>query len=97
MARPKQEDIPGVEGPGVSKPKFRDIDKLADRYIEASDEASGLKTEMEELELSIIGKMEEHGLGVYQFSDRQITIKAGKQKIKIKSYGPKKSDDGEEE
>lgn len=84
--RPKQDDLGGIEGPGVSKPKFRDIDKLADRYIEHLDEMTGLKTTLEELELSILGKMEEHGLSIYTFSDRQITIKAGKTRINIKPY-----------
>lgn len=32
--RPKAQDLPGVEGEGVSLPKFKDIDKLADKFVE---------------------------------------------------------------
>lgn len=93
MVSPKAQDLPGVEGPGISTPKFRDIDRLADKYVEALDEATSLKTTMEDLETDIIAKMEEHHLALYKFSDRKIILKAGKTRIKIKPCQPEPAEE----
>lgn len=38
MARPKAQDLPGVEGEGVSPKKDKALEKLGDEFIEIRDQ-----------------------------------------------------------
>lgn len=95
--RPLPQDLPGVEGPGVSPPKFKDIDRIADQFVEVRDEKAELATKLGELEKKIIEKMGEHGLDKYRFSDQEIIVKHGKNKVKIKTVKVDTEQDGEAE
>lgn len=81
----KTQDLPGVEGPGVSLPKFKDLDRLADKFIEVRDQKAELATKLGDLEKQIADKMIHHGLDRYKFSDQEVIIKTGKTHIKIKT------------
>lgn len=81
----KAQDLPGVEGPGVSPPKFKDLDRLADKFIEIRDQKAELATKLGETEKKIAEKMQEHGLSKYKFSDQEVVLKEGKIHIKIKT------------
>ena len=84
MARPKQSEMP-IEGPGVSTPRFKDLDRLADQFIEIRDSKAELAAELGTIEVKIAEKMVEHGLSRYKFSDQEVILKPGKQHIKIKT------------
>ena len=85
MPRPTQNDIPGVEGPGVSQPRFKDIDRLADKFIDIRDQKSDLASQLTKIESQIAEKMEEHGITKYSFSDQVVEMKQGNVHIKIKN------------
>lgn len=74
-----------MEGPGVSIPKHKDIDKLADQFVEKRDTKATLASQMGDIERKIIEKMIEHGLTRYRFSDQEIIIKPGKNHVKVKT------------
>ena len=74
-----------MEGPGVALPKFKDLDRLGDKFIEVRDEKAALATKLGEIELKIAEKMVEHDLSRYKFSDQEIILKPGKTHIKIKT------------
>ena len=81
-----------MEGPGVSTPKFKDIDRLADKFIEIRDQKAELATELGDIEQKIAEKMQEHGLTKYRFSDQEVVIKSGHLKVKIKTVKVKSVD-----
>lgn len=81
----KTQDLPGVEGPGVSLPKYKDLDRLADKFIEVRDEKAALATKLGEIEKKIADAMIEHQLSRYKFSDQEVVLKEGKIHIKIKT------------
>lgn len=94
MSRTKQEEMP-IEGPGVSPPRFKDLDRLADRFIETRDQKANLATQLGDLEKKIAEKMQEHGLTKYRFSDQEVVVKAGSVHIKIKTVKAKAADAGD--
>lgn len=81
----KQDDLPAMTGPGVEQPKFKDLDRLGDKFIEIRDEKAALATKLGEVEKKIADCMAEHSLLKYQFSDQEIVLKPGKNHIKIKT------------
>lgn len=81
----KQEDLPAMEGPGVAPPKFKDLDRLGDKFIDVRDQKAALAEKLGDIEKQIAEKMVEHGMGRYKFSDQEIILKPGKTHIKIKT------------
>jgi hypothetical protein len=74
-----------MEGPGVAPVRFKDIDRLADQFIEVRDEKAALATKLGGIEEKIAEKMVEHGIERYQFSDQEVILKKGKTHIKVKT------------
>ena len=74
-----------MEGPGVGQPKFKDLDKLADQFVDVRDEKAALATKLGKIESQIVDKMIEKGIRTYRFSDQEVTIKPGTTHIKIKT------------
>ncbi len=85
MARPKQEELSGVEGPGISPVKIKELDRLADRFIEKRDAKADLASDITKIEGQMAEIMEEHGISKYKFSDQEVVLKKGKVHIKVKS------------
>lgn len=85
MSRPKPQDLPGVEGPGVSVPKHKDLDRLGDKFIEIRDAKAKLAGDLTKQEQKIAELMLEKGISKYQFADQEIIVKQGKVHIKIKT------------
>lgn len=81
----KQEDLPAMEGPGVSLPKFKDLDRLGDKFISLRDEKAELATKLGDVETNIVEKMIAHGISRYRFSDQEIILKPSTNHIKIKT------------
>ena len=84
MPRAKQEEMP-IEGPGVSVPRYRDIDRLADEFHELLTERAETSEKIGTVEKKILEKMAEKGLTTYKYRDQQVIFKAGKSHIKIKT------------
>lgn len=84
MARPKQEEIP-MEGPGVSVPRYKDIDRLADQYHDKLEERSTISEEITKLEGKLADKMNEYQLQKYRYRDQEVILKPGKTHVKVKA------------
>ena len=84
MPRAKQEEMP-IEGPGVSVPRYRDIDRLADEFHELLTERAEISEKIGTVEKKILEKMVEKGLTSYKYRDQQVVFKVGKNHIKIKT------------
>jgi hypothetical protein len=82
---PKQNDLTGIEGPGVSLPHFKDLDKLGDKFIDIRDQKAALATKLGKVEAEIVEKMKDHGISRYVFSDQEMVIKEGKVHVKVKT------------
>lgn len=89
-----------MQGPGVEVPKFKDIDRLADRFETKREERSKISEDITELEKKIAEAMKEHGITKYRYRDQEVILKTGKTHIKvrtIKSEGVEPDDqDGSE-
>jgi len=81
----KSVDLPNMKGPGVELPKFKDLDRLADRFIEIRDEKAKLAGDLAKQEAKIAECMVEHDITRYQFSDQEVILKPGKTHVKIKT------------
>lgn len=88
-----QDDLNGIEGPGVSTPKDKRLDALADEFTEKRDQKAALAEKMTAIEAKIIDRMQELKLELYRYSDREVRIKYGKTHAKIKTV--KVGDDDE--
>src|SRR5258705_9472646 len=90
---PSAADLPGVEGPGVAQVSIPDINKLCEAYVKERDK----RTQQTPLEIaakkklidaihaheSEIGK-DSNGEIVYRYGDTVITLKPGKETLKVK-------------
>lgn len=85
MARPKPQDLPGVEGPGVSPVKIKELERLGDKFIEIRDDKAELARKLSKIEAQMAEIMTENGLSKYQFSDQEMILKQGKVHVKIKT------------
>lgn len=76
-----------MEGPGVSLPKFKDIDRAADAYQDAKEArmAAG-KTGVKAKE-TLIEAMEKHDLKEYYYGDLKVKIEGGKINVKVQTVG----------
>ncbi len=85
MPRPKSEDLPGIEGEGVAPPRYKDIDRLADKFIDVRDQKAELATQLTKIEGQIAEAMADHGIAKYKFSDQEVILKTGKTHIKVRT------------
>lgn len=74
-----------IEGPGISPVKYKDIDRLGDKFIDVRDKKAELATELGKIEERIAEKMTEHGITKYRFADQEVILKPGKTHVKIKT------------
>ncbi len=91
--KPKQDDIPGIEGPGVSRPKFPVIDKAARVWISLKTERCAFLEKEKAAKKIVIDKIKEHGeeIGVdsngeivYRYDDQLLCVKPGKDVLVVK-------------
>lgn len=74
-----------MQGEGVAPLRYKDIDRLADKFIEVRDSKAELAKELTKIEGRIAEAMEEHGITKYTFSDQEVILKTGKTHVKIKT------------
>lgn len=82
---PKAQDLPHMEGPGVALPKYKDLDKLGDKFIDIRDQKATLATKLGDTEKRIIELMRDKGLEVYRFGDQEMKIVETKLHVKVKA------------
>ena len=89
MPKPVQSEIP-IEGPGVSVPRYKDIDRLADSFADKCEERASISEEITKLEGRLIDAMQEHGLTTYKYRDMQVVYKPGIVHVKVVAAKPEK-------
>lgn len=77
-----------MTGPGVEKPRYKDLDRLGDAFVNVDDKIDELKGELDAIEQKIILKMKELNMGRYRFGSDdkpfEIIIKEGVVHAKVK-------------
>lgn len=74
-----------MEGPGVATPRYKDLDKLADKFVDVRDQKAELASELGKIEAKIIEKMIEHGVEKYRYADKEVFVKPGKKHARVKT------------
>ena len=91
--KPKQDDLPEMEGPGIAPVKIPKIDKLARAYVEWRDQRmSALESEVE-AKRKLIEALHFHadqitlpdGSLAYHYDESLITLEQGKDQLKVKA------------
>lgn len=95
MARPKNQDLPGVEGEGVSQKKIPAIEKAASKYVSVRDERMALTKKEVDARAVLINAMKENNTVLYRYDDMEVVLKPGDEKVKVRSV--EDDDAGEEE
>ena len=92
-SKPKQDDLPEMEGPGIAPVKIPKIDKLARAYVEWRDQRiQALEGEVD-AKRRLIEALHFHedqiklpdGTLAYHYDDSLITLEAGKDQLKVKA------------
>ncbi len=93
MAKQKQKDLPGVEGPGVAPVRITEIDDLAEAYVKERDKRCAMTPREITAKEKLIEAIHKHadkigrdsnGEIVYRFDDTVVTLKPGKEQLKVK-------------
>jgi hypothetical protein len=82
---PKQNELPAIEGPGVSPPRrIKAIDTAADVYVAARDaRMTALQEEIKRRD-RLLELMQDHKLTTYRFDDEEVEVLPGKTKVKVR-------------
>lgn len=98
-ARPRTEDLPGVEGPGVAPVRIPEVDRLADDYIKERDKRVRLTPREIAAKQKLIEALHEHkeltgpdGTLTYRYDTVLITLEPGKEKLKVKDVTEEEQD-----
>lgn len=94
MARPKQDDLPTIEGEGVAPKRIKALDVLGDKYVEVRDRYNEWKDKEQMAKADLIAKMEELKISVYRYGDHEIDLT---KKVNVKVKNVDSSADAEEE
>lgn len=95
---PKIQELPGVEGPGVSPLKIKELDRLGDKMNDKLEERGKLSGEITKIEGQMAEIMQDRGISKYHWADKVMEIKLGKIHVKVKtvrSEGVEDNDQGE--
>ena len=82
---PRNIDLPGIEGPGVALPRFKDLDAATEEYVNVRNRRMALTEEEVAAKEALATLMHEHGLTVYRYDDYKVVILPGKENIKVKN------------
>jgi hypothetical protein len=72
MAKAKTQELPGVEGPGVSPVSIPEIEKLADAYVDARDKRVKLTTKEVEAKTNLLAALHAHEKEIGKTADGEI-------------------------
>lgn len=96
MPRPKQNDLPSIEGEGVAPKRIKEIDVAADNYVEVRDTRMTWTKKECDARDKAVALMQKHGLAAYQYGDHEVKLKTGKLSVKVKTIdapGEKEEED----
>lgn len=94
--RRKQNDLPGVEGPGVSVPHVPEIEDIAEQYVNVRDRRMALTTQEVEAKGRLETVMRNHNLTRYTYDGKVVICEPGKTKLKVKTVnGPEDIEDND--
>lgn len=79
----RQEDLPGVDGPGAAPVKIRELDKLADEYVFAKDMRITARDQEEKAKDALMAAMRTHREKLphkeatywYEYDDKKVVMK----------------------
>ena len=91
----KQEELPGVEGEGVSPVKIKEIEVAADNYVEVRDKRMKLTEKEIASRDVVVSLMKKHNISKYVYDDHQIVLEHGADKVKVRAYDPEANSDQE--
>lgn len=93
MKKPKQEELPGVEGPGVAPVRIPKLDKAVDEYVNERDARSEMSPKEKAAKQKVIDLMiqnqdkigvNENNDLVYRCGDETVTLKPGKPDLRVR-------------
>lgn len=101
--KPKNPDLPGVEGPGVSPVRIPSLDRYAAAYVEVRDERMELTQREVKAKRALAADMHKHedktrdpdGVLRYDYDGTLVMISPGDEKLTVKS--PRSTHGGEED
>jgi hypothetical protein len=79
------QDLPAMEGPGVSRLKIKELDRLGDKMNDKLEARSALSGEITKIEGQMAEIMQERGISKYHWADKVMEIKLGKVHVKVKT------------
>jgi len=80
----KQEELPAMEGPGVSRPKIKEIEVAADKYVEVRDKRMALTEKEITARTGLIQAMADHKVTEYVYDDQKVVLVHGVDKVKVR-------------
>jgi hypothetical protein len=83
----QQEDLDGVEGPGVSQPKFKAVDESFETLLNARTTCMKWGVKEKEAQTELVALMEKHELEVYSFDDVAYQLKDIKKIVRVPKDG----------
>jgi len=72
---PKNVDLPGVEGPGVSPVRIKAVDEAFDALIGARTKRMSWGEKEAEASAELVALFHKNDLSIYVFDDRKYTLK----------------------
>jgi hypothetical protein len=92
----RTEDLPGVEGEGVAQKKIPAVTKAANKYVEIRDRRMELTEQEVDAKAVLLNAMHENNLTIYRFDDYVVTMKPGKENVKVKTADAPDEEEPEE-
>jgi hypothetical protein len=100
MPKPKNTDLPGIEGAGVAPVRIPEIDQLAEKYVRERDKRCAMTPKEIAAKQALMDAIHTHadqigrdagGVIRYHYDDSVVTLAPGKEKLKVTAA----SEDGE--
>lgn len=95
--RPKADDLPGMDGPGVAPFKDSALTKFGGRLDDLRDQRATLTEEITQVEKNAVERMVELKISRYRYGDREMILRPGSAHVKTKEVKGDGADNGSEE
>src|SRR5262245_14980556 len=92
----RPQELPEMNGPGVGQVNVPEIDRAAERYVEARDERMAMTPKEVEAKKKLLELMKKHQLRVYRFDDRIVEIVHKDEAVKVKKADEPEGEGGED-
>jgi hypothetical protein len=103
MAKPKQADLPAMDGPGVARVSIPEVDALAEAYIVERDKRCNMTPKEIAAKEALIEALHEHADAIgrnpsngeirYVYDDTVVLLKPGKETLRVKQVLAFEEDD----